>query len=196
MYNPNDFNYSIFADELTGSESEGAGLYQAHNEAGNAWGRYQFIPGTILETANFLNIPVKTGQDFLNDPAYQDQLFAGYVQIILNYINSHHLDVYLGSSITGQSNGITSNINIYGLVAGAWLGGPGGLYSLLVNNDQGSPDANGTWISDYVAKFSSFDEGSKKKLVSSGNISVSDADLKDLQTQLKTFYDNFNKLFS
>lgn len=157
MYNENDFDYIDFANELGSSESSQS--YQAYN--GLAWGRYQFIESTIIEVANYLNIPIKLEQDFLNDQGYQDIIYKGYVQILINDINKNNIDQFIGNYITGKTNNITSQINIYGLVAGGWLGGPGGLTKYFYDNYD-AKDFNGTYISDYIAKFSVNDLNKKK----------------------------------
>jgi hypothetical protein len=130
--------------------SESGGNYQASN--GIAYGKYQFTPATIQRISNDLNMDTPSINDFLSNPNMQDLFFKTYVQEILDYINKNNLNSFVGQPITGKKNNINTTINIYGLVAGAWLSGEGGLYNFLVH---GSDKNDGyTYISDYIAKFS------------------------------------------
>lgn len=163
MYNKVNFDYLSFADKLGYSESRNN--YTIVNRIG-ALGRYQFMTTTISRVAIMAGLPVKLGQDFLNDHTYQDMIYRSYVNIIIDYINLNNLDIYINDFVTGQKNNLTEQIDIYGMVAGAWLGGEGGLYNILVNqidkNDNPQNPDQGTWISDYIAKFSSYEIGKKK----------------------------------
>jgi len=156
MYNINNFDFQSFSDALGGSE--GSNSYNAYNPRTGALGKYQFISITLNQVASELNIPVPSDSEFLNNPNMQESFYIQYAHDILNYINSFGLYKFLGESVTGKNNNITSNINIYGLVAGSWLGGVGGVVNLLElgidANDNPVNPSQGTYISDYVSKFS------------------------------------------
>lgn len=173
MYN--NFNYDDFATALAGSESDNN---YSLNTGNGVYGRYQFKASTIKQVEDYLNLPNQSIEYFLNSPSYQDTIYKGYIQIIDNKIISEGLTGYIGLPITGKGNGITSNINYYGLIAGGWLGGPGGLENLLKGtndaSDHTNPKTGGTYVSDYVAKFSGLNIQDKKKstppIGNSGNI--------------------------
>lgn len=143
-----NFNYESFANALGLSESSNS---YSNDSNGIAYGRYQFIPSTINQVSNELGIDT-TVTDFLNNPTQQDTFYKQYVNDIISYIKTNNLDSHIDKNITGKSNGITTPINIYGLVAGAWLGGTGGLDNYF-NHNHDSNDGH-TYVSDYIAKFS------------------------------------------
>ena len=139
------FNYQLFSKYLANRES--SNNYQAQNLIAN--GKYQFTVPTINQIASELNIVAPDVNTFLNSPSLQEAFFVKYVSDILKQIIDLNLLQYLGQQMNGQV------IDIYGLVAGAWLGGVGGLKNELVNNSE-TPDYLGTNISDYIALFSSY----------------------------------------
>jgi hypothetical protein len=144
-----NFDYNKFADALGLSESSNS--YTITN--GIAYGRYQFTPDTIVTVSNLLNENTPSLDNFISNPNMQDTYFKTYVDYLINRINNNStVKSQIGNFIIGKTNGITANINIYGLVAGDWLGGPGGDENLFINGY----DANDgrTYISDYIAKFS------------------------------------------
>jgi hypothetical protein len=150
-----NFDFSGFANALGLSESTND---YSNASNGIAYGRYQFIPSTINQVASELNIPTPSLTDFLNNPNLQDQFYNQYVNDIISELNNNGLTSYIGQTITGKNNSQTANINLYGLVAGAWLGGVGGVNNLLRNgydaNDNPGNPSKGTYVSDYIAKFS------------------------------------------
>lgn len=150
-----DFNY--FSNVL--GESESSNNYKAEN--GIAFGKYQFIPATFNRILEDLGVGAVSTQHFLNNPALQETTYRAFVSEILNYISEYStIAKSIGKPIVGFSNRIATKINIYGLVAGAWLSGEKGLYNFIVLNED-KEDFNGTYISDYIAKFSN--EYNKKK---------------------------------
>jgi len=142
----NTFGYDAFARQLGYSESS-----NRYDVSFPALGRYQFTRDTIDTIQRQLNMSVDTAT-FLTTPSIQDLFYRTYVKNILDNIYNSSLKTEIGKTITGKGNGITAIINIYGLVAGAWLGGIGGLNNLFYHNY----DANDghTYVSDYIAKFS------------------------------------------
>lgn len=143
-----NFNYTAFADALGMSESSNS---YSNASNGIAFGRYQFIPSTIDQISNELGVDT-TVTDFLNNPQQQDDFYKQYVNDIISYVKQNNLDKFIGNKITGRKNKIITPINIYGLVAGAWLGGNEGLNNFLINGVD--PNDGNTYVSDYIAKFS------------------------------------------
>ncbi len=166
-----NFNYNSFADSLGASE----GVSYTRNTGNGAYGKYQFIQSTIQRVANYLSEPVPSIAQFISDTSMQDRFYEAYVDMIYNVLVNENILIHVGQPITGQSNGETATINIYGLIAGGWLGGehaPGNLF----NGNYDPPDSNGTHVSDYIEKFSNLFDGSKKKFNNSivDNSSISD----------------------
>ena len=76
-----------------------------------------------------------------------------HIEDINNYIDSRGLTEYIGKEIDGIK------ITREGLIAGAHLGGKGGMRKFLesgmeVHGPQDKKDINKTYISDYIKKFS------------------------------------------
>jgi len=153
-------DYTLFKDKLDDVESNNN--YNADN--GIAFGRYQFIASTIdFVASQLLRIPVPSISDFKNNPALQDEFFYAYAKYLDKRLSLNGSKNHLGEVVTGKTNNITAKINEYGLLAGAWLGGDGGVYDLLMRNID--HDDGNKFISDYVAYFSSiFSNDEKKKL--------------------------------
>lgn len=147
-----DFNLNTFTPQLVGSESSDS-YDPAYN--GVAYGRYQFTVETMQRMAKELNISMPTISQFIDNHELQDKFYKQYVNDILFFISKNNLNDFIGQYITGKSNKITTKINVYGLVAGAWLGGEGGLQKYLINGYD-AKDKFGTYISDYISKFSLF----------------------------------------
>ena len=166
LYN---FDLNSYSEAIQSSESQGGGGYAANN--GIAFGAYQFTRSTLDYLQQKYNLPSLNTFDNTT-AALQDEYFQYFVNDILNFIQTNNLNQYIGSTVTGaNAYPYQVQINIYGLVAGAHLGGETGLMNFLLYGIDSS-DSNGTHISDYVAKFS--DEigiyltalsGSKKKYI-------------------------------
>ncbi len=161
------FNFDINAYEQAIKDSESGGSYSANN--GIAYGAYQFTQSTLNYLQQKYNLPALTIFD--NSTAnLQDQYFNAFVTDILDFINNNNLESYIGLPVIGANKyPYQVSINIYGLVAGAHIGGETGLLNYLQYNQDHS-DSNGTFISDYIAKFSdeiqtylAASSGSKKK---------------------------------
>ncbi len=153
-----NFDYLAFRAALGDRESgSGTGYgnkinYQAINPVSGAMGAFQFMPGTLAQVCRELNINYPSQAEFLNNESLQNECFTQYVDDNLRYIRNYNLLPFIGNTIIGQNNGIISNINIYGLVAGCWLGGIGN-----VNNyfQTGFDAYDGeTYVTDYIALFS------------------------------------------
>lgn len=167
------FNFDINAYEQAIKDSESyGGDYSASN--GIAFGAYQFTQSTLNYLQQKYNLPTLTTFD--NSTAnLQDTYFQYFVNDILNFINTNNLEQYIGTLVIGANKyPYQVPINIYGLVAGAHLGGETGLQNFLLYNidhdDSPNHNGTGTFISDYIAKFSdtiqtyiAASSGSKKK---------------------------------
>lgn len=156
--------------------AESGGNYQAIYPGSNpAYGKYQFTRARLVDVSNRMGRVPPTESEFLNNPALQELYFETHVQMILEYIDRNSLRQYEGMLVKGKNKyPHIAIINLYGLVAGAHLGGEGGLRRFLQTGYQYDPaDANGTHISDYIAKFS---DNAKKKLLTKLN-SLPDSEL-------------------
>ena len=164
------FNFDINAYEQAIKDSESGGSYSANN--GIAFGAYQFTNSTLNYLQQKYNLPVLTIFDN-STAALQDKYFEAFVSDILDFINKSNLELYVGLPVIGANKyPYQVPINIYGLVAGAHIGGETGLQNYLLYGSDHS-DSNGTYISDYIAKFSdeittylAASSGSKKKIYS------------------------------
>jgi hypothetical protein len=154
------FLIDSFKTQMAGSES--SNNYTIENSIG-ALGKYQFMPSTITRVANHLKITVPTKQQFLSTPALQELFMTTLMNLNLVDLENKGLLNYIGQPIKGKNKfPQTANINVYGLLGGAHLGGVGGVQELLFNKNDRS-DSNGTYISDYIAKFSYLMDIEKKK---------------------------------
>jgi len=161
------FNFDINAYEQAIKDSESGGNYSANN--GIAYGAYQFTQSTLNYLQQKYNLPALTVFDS-STASLQDKYFQSFVSDILDFINKNNLQQYIGFPVIGANKyPYQVPINIYGLVAGAHIGGEGGLENYLLYNQDHS-DSDGTFISDYIAKFSdeittylAASSGSKKK---------------------------------
>jgi len=150
-----------FKEDLAMSES--SGNYDAVNEQGYM-GKYQFGDARLTDflTANKgydkdLDKDKKIidvfKNDFINTPSLQEDVMTWHVDDINSYIDSRELDKYIGKKIGGVI------ITREGLIAGAHLGGRTGLRGFLetgmkIHSDEDHKDKEGTYISDYIMKFS------------------------------------------
>ncbi len=149
----NAFDFSSFQNKLGYQES---GNDYSKNTGNGAYGRYQFISDTISKIATELKESIPTISQFLADHDMQDRYYLQYAKDLYSAaINTFSAAV--GVSITGRSKGLTATINNYGLVAGGWIGGVGHVAQLLGYAEPkgyDAVDANGTYVSDYIALFS------------------------------------------
>ena len=108
------------------------------------------IPGTVgFSNRNFRWKPGYSQKIFLEDPSLQDTIFRQHVVDLATRIQR-----YYARFIATQVAGIT--ITLSGLVAGAHLGGMGGVKVFLETGDNRS-DAFGTSVADYIKRFASYD---------------------------------------
>jgi hypothetical protein len=144
---------NIFKKSLGISESGG----KYDNDLHEYWGKYQFGEARRKDIEQMLGLPHLTRAEFT--PEMQERFFTVHVQDIENKIYNAGLDKYFNTPIQGKSNSRVAQINKYGLIAGAHLGGFEGLKKHFSSNGVYDPaDSFGTHISDYIAKFSSISE--------------------------------------
>lgn len=140
--------------------SESGGNY--NNDLRQYWGKYQFGEARRKDIEAMLGFHHLTRAEFT--PDMQEKFFSVHVQDLENKIYQDGLDKYFGTPIIGVKNKIVAQVNKYGLIAGAHLGGYSGMKKYFSSNGAYDPaDSLGTHISDYIAKFS---EISKKKISS------------------------------
>ena len=154
-----------FKEDLAISES--SGNYDAVNEQGYM-GKWQFGEARLKDflTANEgydedldkdKKIISTFKNNFMDTPSLQEDVMTWHVDDINSYIDSRELDKYIGKKIGGVI------ITREGLIAGAHLGGRTGLMRFLNggmkihgehDKHDGSEKEPGTYISDYIMKFS------------------------------------------
>ena len=140
-----------FKEDLAMAES--SGKYDAENKYGYV-GKYQFGDARLQDFKD-ANKDYKdfNKKEFMNNPSLQEDVFSWHVDDINSYIDSRDLDKYIGKKI-GEVI-----ITREGLIAGAHLGGRTGLREFLetgmkIHGDEDEKDKEGTYISDYIMKFS------------------------------------------
>lgn len=144
-----DFDLNSFASKLGAAES--GNDYENKNNP-RAYGRYQFTSGRLDDLKNKYSLPEWYNVDYFDaHPSSQDLYFSYHIQDITDYIYNNSLNDFEGMAIIAH-NGHLAKINIYGLIAGAHLGGNTGLKNYLVNKYDAN-DGN-KYVSDYVADFS------------------------------------------
>ena len=154
-------DYIAFREAL--GQRESGGDYRAVNPYGYL-GKYQFgmarlcdlgyterKPGTTgYSNANFIWKNGYSKEWFLTSPKQQDEIFYKHCQLLKKRIVEEFND-YLGVvTVLGIS------ITLSGLIAGAHLGGIGGIRNFVLHGAD-SLDANGTRISQYIKEFGDYD---------------------------------------
>lgn len=138
--------------------SESGGKYD--NDLGQYWGKYQFGDARRRDIEAMLNLHHLSREEFT--PAMQEQFFNAHINDYEKRIYREGLQRYFGTQITGKRNNITALINKFGIIAGAHLGGFEGVKKYF-STGYDPADKFGTYISDYIAKFSNITE--KKTLI-------------------------------
>lgn len=111
------------------------------------YGKFQMGPGEIKTYAP----PGTTIQQFRDSPEIQTQAFHAYQADHIRDIHRLGLDQYIGQDYNGVP------ITMDGLVAGAHLGGIGGLQRFLSDPKHHNPSDNlGTSIGSYVERYSAW----------------------------------------
>ena len=152
-------DYIAFREAL--GKRESGGNYKIVNAYGYL-GKYQFgmarlsdlgYTERIAGTTDYHNSAFywKAGfskEYFLNNPDFQDRVFKEHIGSLIKQIKLKYFK-YLGKQINNIE------ITLSGLVAGAHLGGIGGIGKFLAGNN--SSDQFGTRVSDYIKEFSNYD---------------------------------------
>lgn len=195
MIDKNSFDFNSLSNALGFQES---GKDYSENTGNGAYGKYQFIEATIARVATYLGEPIPSIDTFLGDPTMQDRYYVAYAQMIIDQVNSDSSSSFIGQHIVGSSNGISTIVNEYGLVAGGWLGGEHAPYNFFfLHHDP--DDKNGTHVSDYIAEFSDSLSDAKKKSI---NNTISDTfhtdcveQFNEINSQLASILNNADKLY-
>lgn len=134
-------SYSDFKNAL--GQRESGNRYNIQNKLGYM-GRYQFgCPR--LSDLGFTNCANRRAE-FLNNPDLQESYFDKHVQ-------DHARNL---AQLIINAKAKNPNWTLSGLIAGAHLGGRGGVTNLILHNVD-KADANGTKISTYVTQFSGYE---------------------------------------
>lgn len=145
-----DFDLNKFAYVLGDQES---GNNYENKDNPIAYGRYQFTVPRLNTLMDNYSLPAWYNEDYFDSHhALQDLYFSYHVQDILNFVDTENLTRFIGIEKTSKGTKHTGKINIYGLVAGAHLGGNGGLNNYLLGRHDAF-DGN-KYVSDYVVDFS------------------------------------------
>ena len=144
-------NLNQFTDYLAARESGNSYNPQPPNPI--AFGKYQFTAGRLNTLRDSYGLPNWiNGNYFTDHPDLQEKYYQKHIQDLLKYIESYGYDNKYSGQFRTAHNGHSGKINIYGMLAGAHLGGKGGLADYLV---RGIDHNDGrTYISDYVIDFS------------------------------------------
>lgn len=144
-----------YSDLLARSES--SNNPKAVNNIG-ALGLFQFLPKTLNSLQSLYNLPAwKNESNFLNNVELQKTYLRALVTDTLNFIRSNNLDRYLNTLVIGSKKypGLKANLNTYGMLAIAHLGGSANLKKFLESSGIFNPSDGATTLSDYGAYFSS-----------------------------------------
>ena len=153
-----------FLDAL--GKRESGGNYQAFNKYGYA-GKYQMGEVALIDAGYYKKSGkynndwkgtftgrdnVYSIQDFLNNPAAQENAQLSYKRRQWLYLKAVGADKFAGKFINGYV--ITQS----GLLAGAHLKGAGGVIEYLKSNGLKNPkDAFGTSVESYIKNFGGYD---------------------------------------
>ena len=154
-----------FLSDLGARES--GGKYTAFNKYGYA-GKYQMGEMALID-AGYYRKPsgkynndwsgvftgkdgIKSIQDFLHNPAAQENAQIIYKKKQWKYLKAVGADKFIGKIINGYT------ITPSGLLAGAHLKGAGSVIKYLKSNGQNAEkDGFGTSIEEYIKKFAGYD---------------------------------------
>jgi hypothetical protein len=132
-----------FKQKLASKES--TDNYKAVNKKG-AIGKWQFTNARLDHYMKENNTRF-TRKDFLDSEQIQEKVYNWHVKNIIDYIEEHKLEKYIGTTING------TEITLEGMLAGAHIGGNFGLRKYLKSGGTYNPDDGNTSISDYVKEF-------------------------------------------
>ena len=159
-----------FKSNVAGSESQGAGGYQAQNQFGYL-GKYQMGEYALIESGYARNDGnsgdnkitwtgkdgINSNSDFLNSPSAQEGAYNAYLGSNWSQIKAYGFDKYVGQTVNGTT--ITES----GLLKGMQFGNV--RMKQFFNNGMScsggaGTDGNGKCIGDYITGGSGFDVSS------------------------------------
>jgi hypothetical protein len=123
--------------------------YLAINKYTGALGRYQFMPSTLSSYLKKKRLTVDravTEKVFLQDTTLQDAMMIEFMRRHILSLERSGLIDYVGTTHRGI------DITVEGLLAGAHLGGLGGLKSFM-RGDDNRKDIHNTSVGDYIGIF-------------------------------------------
>lgn len=135
-------------------QNESGGRFDARNDAVGSggqvghFGRAQFGQARLQDAMAAGAIPQgTTPEQFMQNPQLQQAAEAWHVSDLNRQIDARGLNRFEGQTINGAP------VTRQGILAGAHIGGIGGVARYLASGGQYNPaDANGTRIGDYVAR--------------------------------------------
>lgn len=131
-------------------QSESGGNYGVVNKEGYS-GKYQWGPLRLQDYNEAMGTEYSM-EDFINNPAVQEDAQAWHENDVMDYVLDKGLDYYLGKNVGGVT------ITPEAMIAMAHLGGRKGMRLFLESGGKYNPqDSNETSLLDYANKFSSGD---------------------------------------
>jgi hypothetical protein len=128
-------------------QSESGGDYDVVNTLGYS-GKYQWGPDRLADYNKAMGTSYSM-EDFLANPAVQEDAQAWHENDIMNYVFEKGLDRYLGSTVSGVT------MTPEAMISMAHLGGKSGMRQFVESGGEYNPeDAYGTSLRDYAQKFS------------------------------------------
>ena len=128
-------------------QSESGGDYDVVNTLGYS-GKYQWGPARLQDYNKAMGTSYSM-DEFLANPAVQEDAQAWHESDIMNYVFDQGLDRYLGSNVAGVT------MTPEAMISMAHLGGKAGMRQFVESGGEYNPeDAYGTSLLDYAQKFS------------------------------------------
>lgn len=128
-------------------ESESGGNYGTVNTLGYS-GKYQWGPARLADYNKAMGTNYSM-EDFLANPAVQEDAQAWHESDIMDYVFNEGLDRYIGQNVAGIT------MTPEALISMAHLGGKKGMKRFVESGGEYNPeDAYGTSLRDYAQKFS------------------------------------------
>ena len=132
-------------------QSESGGDYGVVNTLGYS-GKYQWGPARLQDYNKAMGTDYSMEQ-FLANPAVQEEAQAWHESDIMDYVFDQGLDRYIGSNVAGVT------MTPEAMISMAHLGGKSGMRQFVESGGEYNPeDAYGTSLRDYAQKFSA-DQG-------------------------------------
>lgn len=132
-------------------QSESGGRYGVVNDEGFS-GKYQWGLPRLQDYNNAMGTNYSM-EDFLANPALQEEAQAWHENDVMDYVLDKGLDYYLGKNVGGVT------MTPEAMIAMAHLGGRKGMRLFLESGGKYNPqDSNETSLRDYAKKFSSADD--------------------------------------